>query len=136
MITPAESRAVGCYRVVDPWVGVGTDQFALLARHGRGAGPESRARLIRPRGGHASAHWRAIAGDTLELVWTSAPSDSTRFEPGVVYWDALTARVTLEGDTLRGSTVSASDLKTRDGPPGPPRDVRAIRVKCPDGTPR
>jgi hypothetical protein len=132
-ITAAESRAVGCYDLLTPWR-LQTEQFALLARHGLGAGPERTGRLIRPRGGYASAHWGAVAGDTLELVWTNAQSDSTRFEPGVIYWDALRARVTLRGDTLSGRATWRTDVGRPVG--DPPWDVRAIRVNCPADTPR
>lgn len=128
--TSVETRAVGCYRLLTPVREVGPE-FALLARHGQGTGPEALGRLIRPRGGYKSAHWSRASQDTLELVWTSTPSDSTTTGPVVaVYMDALRARVTVTGDTLRGRAVWGSDVADGSGPRYPSYDFRAVRTVC------
>lgn len=133
--TPLEAKAAGCYRLLAPVRGVAA-AFSLRVRHGRGTGPEALGRLIRPRGGYNSAHWGEATRDTLELVWTSAPSDSTAsFAGAVIYMDALRARVTLAADTLQGRAVWRTDFRHGSGD-WPSYDFRATRVACTDSTSR
>jgi hypothetical protein len=129
-LTAAETRAVGCYQLLAPVRRI-AERFSLLAQYGRGAGPERFGRLVRPRGDYNSAYWSLAKGDTLELVWTSSPSDSTGQPGSVIFMDALRARVTQVGDTLRGRAVWGSDIL--DGPGTPTVfDLRAARIACTD----
>jgi hypothetical protein len=127
-LTAVEARAVGCYQLLAP-VRRTAERFALLARHGRGAGPERFGRLVRPRGEYNSAYWSSAQGDTLELVWTSSPSDSTGRPGSVIFMDALRARVTQVGDTLRGRAVWGSDVLDGSGT-ATVFDLRAARIVC------
>ena len=129
-INAVESRAVGCYQLRAPVRRV-AERFSLLARHGRGAGPERFGRLVRPRGAYNSAYWGSAHGDTLQLVWTSSPSDSTGPPGTVIFMDALRARITQDGDTLRGRAVWGADVL--DGPGTPTEfDFLAVRITCSD----
>lgn len=129
-ITAVEARAVGCYQLLAPVRRV-AERFSLLARNGRGAGPERFGRLVRPRGAYNSAYWRSAQGDTLELVWTSSPSDSAEPPGTVIFMDALRAHVTQVADTLQGRAVWRSDAL--DGPGTPTVfDFRAVGIPCSD----
>jgi hypothetical protein len=133
-LTAVETRTVGCYRFLAPVRDLPAD-LILLARHGQGAGPERFGRLIRPRGRYQSAYWRQARGDTLELTWTTTPSDSAGKPGTVIFMDALRARVTLIRDTLSGRANWAADVLDAPGMPTS-FDFRARRVSCPDGSSR
>jgi hypothetical protein len=122
--TQLERRVAGCYRLLGPVRGV-AEEFSLLLRHGRGSGPEREGRLVRPRGSYNSSLWHQVSTDTLELIWTTAHSDSTRWEPGVVYWDALRARVALRGDSISGVSRWRTDYSSPDSFP-----FTAVRRSC------
>jgi len=133
-LTVVEARAVGCYRLLAPVRNV-SQEFVLLARRGRGSGPERFGQLIRPRGAYKSAYWHQARGDTLELIWTSTPSDSAGTLGTVIFMDALRARVGLSRDTLRGGAKWAADVLDGLGTPTT-FDFRARRVSCRDSSPR
>jgi hypothetical protein len=107
-LTPLESQAAGCYRVSAPVRDV-RGEFRLLAQRGRGSGPERFGRLLRPQGPYFSAYWAGVHPDTIEIVWTTARSDSTGPPGVVIFWDALRARVALVGDSLRGRATWRAD---------------------------
>lgn len=132
-LTSLEARAVGCYRLLAPVRDV-RGEFRLLARHGRGSGPEQLGRLLRPPDPYYSSYWAQARADTLELVWTTTRSDSTGTPGVIIFWDALRARVALAADTLRGRATWGADVMVPDAPTV--FDFRAGRTACPDSVPR
>jgi hypothetical protein len=109
-VTAVEGRALRCYQLGTPVRRV-AERFSLLEQHGHGSGPERFGRLVRPRGAYNSAYWHAEHGDTIELVWTSSPSDSAGLPGTVILMDALRARVTQVGHSSRASGVGVRYLR-------------------------
>ena len=131
-LTATEARAIGCYQLLGAVRDV-SPRFSLVAEPDRFARLGRIGQAITPRGSHSSARWRHWAGDTLQLIWANtigADSTPTTSRRGVIYMDAVIARVTLVGDTLHGRADWSAERLDRFAPQSLSYNFRAKRVNC------
>jgi hypothetical protein len=131
-LTATEARAIGCYQLLDAVRDI-SPKFSLVADADRNTRLGMRGRVIRSRGGYSNARWRSWAGDTLILLWGKsvlADSARTNARRPVVYTDAVTARVTLTGDTLSGRADWRGERLDRFAPQSLSYNFHAKRVNC------